>query len=64
MMYIVTLSALQAGLGGVAVTVHRVEGGGVAAVRTVRDEPRADGFRVINLDGRLMLDYVDRPGRS
>ena len=63
-----------AGIDEFAVTVHRVETGALsaymnmpgmalAAARTVKGEPRADGFRVADAAGRVMLDYVDRVGR-
>lgn len=73
--YTVTFHALRPSLGEIVVTMHRVERVGIsasvntpgmtlAAARTVKGEPRADGFRVADEQGRVVLDHLDRAGRD
>ena len=34
----------------------------LTAARSVKAEPPADAFRVVDVEGRVVLDYVDRIG--
>ena len=71
--YLVTFYALRPGLSEMVVTVHKVEkaalmaytgtpGAALGAARTVKGEPKPDGFRIVDANGRVVLDYLDRVG--
>ena len=73
MSYLVTFYALGLGADEVPITVHRINryvlrsytdapGVALAVARSVKGEPKADGFRIVDDEGHLMLDYVDRIG--
>lgn len=73
MTYTVTFYALRPGPTEIVVSVHHIERNALAAytstpsralaaARSVKAEPPADGFRVVDAEGRVVLDYVDRIG--
>lgn len=70
MSHTVTLHALRPGLGEIVVTVHKIDnetlsvytaapGVTLAAVRTIGGDLKADGFRVTDDEGRLVVNYRD-----
>lgn len=71
MSYTVTFYALHPGPHEIVVTVHRVESSAIVAytgapaialgaARTIKGNPRPDGFRVVDASGRVVLNYIDR----
>lgn len=71
----VTSYALRPGSDEVAMTVHRIgrrvlvadtgsPGIALAAARSVRGEPKADRFWVVDPQGRVVPNYTDRVGQG
>ena len=73
MTYTVTFYVLRPDLAEIVVSVHHVDQNALAAyvrtpsralaaARSVKADPPADGFRVVDAEGRIVLDFVDRIG--
>lgn len=71
MTYTVTFYALRLGLADVVVSVHHIEQNVLAAytgrpnmvlaaARTVKSNVQADAYRIVDVEGWIILDYIER----